>query len=353
MSAIQQLSQQAVAVSQACAALDMPRSSYYRAQVPVTTTCSPLEPVPPTLALADKTAPASPRALSETEKERLRQLLHSERFVDSSPYQVYGTLLDEGVYHCSISTMYRLLRHDGELRERRRQRAHPAYAKPELLATAPNQLWTWDITKLHGPLKGHSFALYVLLDVFSRYVVGWLVAEREAAYLAEDLMAESCLKQDIQPDQLTIHADRGGPMTAKSLALLLTDLGVAQSHSRPYTANDNPFSEAQFKTVKYRPDYPDRFGSLVDARAWAQAFFHWYNQQHRHTGLGLLTPSIVHHGQAEKHQQQRQQVLQTAYAQHPERFIQGQPVPPALPTAVWINPPKPVDKSDATEGIVH
>lgn len=353
MSAIEQLSQHAIPVSQACTALDLPRSSYYRdQQTAVAPLCFPPEPAALALEPVRKPAPTSPRALSESEKDAVRQLLHSPRFVDSSPYQVYGTLLDEGVYHCSIASMYRLLRHDGELRERRRQRSHPAYAKPELLAIAPNQLWTWDITKLRGPVKGHAFALYVLLDVFSRYVVGWLVAEREAAKLAEDLIAESCLKQAIQPDQLTIHSDRGGPMTAKSLAVLLTDLGVSQSHARPYTPNDNPFSEAQFKTLKYRPGYPDRFGCLADARAWAQAFFHWYNHHHRHTGLGLLTPTIVHHGQAEKHQQQRQQVLQATYAQHPERFINGQPVPPALPTAVWINPPKLLAKSDATEDVV-
>lgn len=354
MNTIQQLSQQAIPVSQACAALEIPRSSYYRTQAPpAAATASATEAVAPTGEATTKTRPASPRALSEVEKETVRQLLHSQRFMDSSPYQVYGVLLDEGVYHCSIATMYRLLRDEGEQHERRRHQVHPAYAKPELLTTAPNQLWTWDITKLRGPVKWHYFYLYVLLDVFSRYVVGWLVAEREAAYLAEELISESCHKQGIQRDQLTIHSDRGGPMTAKTLALLLTDLGVAQSHSRPYTSNDNPFSEAQFKTLKYRPDYPDRFGALADARAWAQPFFYWYNHQHRHTALGLLTPVTVHHGLAETYQQHRCQVLHAAYAQHPERFIKGQPVPPALPTAVWINPPQPANKHDDTESVVH
>jgi putative transposase len=290
--------------------------------------------------------------LSAAEEATVYQILHSDRFVDSSPYQIYGTLLDEGHYYCSIATMYRLLRAEGEQHERRRHQVHPTYTKPELLATAPNQLWTWDITKLRGPVKWHYYYLYVLLDAFSRYVVGWLIAERESAQLAEELIAASCQQQNIQRDQLTIHSDRGGPMTAKSLALFLTDLGVAQSHSRPYTSNDNPFSEAQFKTLKYRPDYPDRFGSLADARAWANPFFAWYNHQHRHTALGLLTPATVHQGLAQQVRQRRQQVLQAAYTRHPERFIKGQPVPPALPTAVWINPPKPTDKSGDTENPV-
>jgi putative transposase len=322
-----------VPLRRACAAVNVPRSGYYRALLG---TAAPRSPSLP----RSRVATPSPRALSAAEKEAVLGLLYSERFADSSPYQVYGTLLDEGVYHCSIATMYRLLRSQGAQHERRPQRTHPAYAKPELLATAPKQLWTWDITKLRGPAKWQHFSLYVLLDVFSRYVVGWLVAERESAELAQELIAASCLKQEILPSQLTIHSDRGGPMTAKTMALLLADLGIVQSHSRPYTSDDNPFSEAHFKTLKYRPNYPDRFGSLADARAWAQGFFHWYNHQHRHTGLGLLTPAIVHAGQAQQVRQQRQLVLLDAYAQHPERFRRGQPVPPALPTAVWINPPK-------------
>lgn len=220
-------------------------------------------------------------------------------------------------------------------RPRRRYQVHPAYTKPELLATAPNQLWTWDITnasaslstRLRGPVKWHYYYFYVLLDAFSRYVVGWLIAERESAHLAEELIAASCQQQNIQHHRLTIHSDRGGPMIAKSLALFLFDLGVAQSHSRPYTANDNPFSEAQFKTLKYRPDYPDRFGSLADARDWATPFFAWYNHQHRHTALGLLTPAVVHQCLAEQYRQQRQQVLQAAFTRHPERFIKGRPFP--------------------------
>jgi putative transposase len=376
MNTIQQLNQQAIPIQSACKALALPRSSYYRHQAltsvtpPVqkeltlategketeavtpprvmviadTSEPAPTTPDEPPLPLTDtRPSPSSPRTLSAAEEATVRQILHSDRFMDSSPYQVYGTLLDEGHYYCSIATMYRLLRAEGEQHERRRHQVHPAYTKPELLATAPNQLWTWDITKLRSPVKWHYYYLYVLLDAFSRYVVGWLIAERESAQLAEELIAASCQQQNIQRDQLTIHSDRGGPMTAKSLALFLTDLGVAQSHSRPYTSNDNPFSEAQFKTLKYRPDYPDRFGSLADARTWANPFFAWYNHQHRHTALGLLTPATVHQGLAQQYHQQRQQVLQAAYARHPERFIKGQPLPPALPTAVWINPPKPTD----------
>jgi putative transposase len=237
--------------------------------------------------------------------------------------------------------MYRILRENDEVRERRDQLRHPAYTKPELLATAPNQVWTWDITKLLGPAKWTYYYLYVVWDLFSRKVVGWMLASREAAELAETLVAETCARQGIAPDQLTLHADRGSAMIAKSLALLLTDLGVRDSHSRPHVSNDNPYSEAQFKTLKYHPTFPAFFGSLADARTWAQTFFTWYNDAHHHTSLGLLTPSVVHAGQASQVQARRQIVLQAAYAAHPERFVAGLPVPPALPTAAWINPPKP------------
>jgi putative transposase len=235
--------------------------------------------------------------------------------------------------------MYRILDEYQEVRERRDQLTHPAYAKPELLATGPNQLWSWDITKLLGPAKWTYFYLYVILDVFSRYVVGWMIAEREAASLAETLIAETCIKQGIQRDQLTLHADRGSSMRSKPVALLLSDLGVTKTHTRPYTSNDNPYSEAQFKTLKYRPDFPDRFGSVADARGWAQPFFQWYNHDHYHTGLNLMTPAMVHYGLAETVRARRTQVLHAAYATHPERFVQGVPVVPDLPREVWINKP--------------
>lgn len=315
-----------VSLASACEVLQVPRSAVYRARSP--TRLAPLVKSPPA------------RALSAIEQDQVRQTLNSDRFVDCAPRQVYATLLDEERYLCSVSTMYRILAENGEIRERRDQLRHPNYAKPELLATAPNQVWSWDITKLLGPMKWTYFYLYVLLDIFSRYVVGWLIAERESSQLAKELIAESCAKQNIPREQLTIHADRGGPMLAKPLALLLADLGVTQSHSRPHVSNDNPFSEAQFKTMKYRPDYPDRFGSPADARAWAREFFPWYNDEHYHTALGLLTPADVHSGRAATVIAARQQVLQQAYAQHPDRFVKGVSVHPPLPTAVWINPPK-------------
>ncbi len=244
--------------------------------------------------------------------------------------------------------MYRILRANDEVRERRNQLQHPAYVKPELLATGPNQLWSWDITKLRGPVTWTYYYLYVILDVYSRYVVGWLIAERESEELAHELIQETCLKQGISPGQLTIHADHGSAMIAKSVAQLLMDLGVVKSHSRPHVSDDNPYSEAQFKTMKYRPDYPERFGCLADARAWVQAFFTWYNHEHHHTGIGLLTPTIVHYGQTPQVLAQRQDTLARAYAAHPERFVKGPPVPAPLPPAVWINPPAAHQDSEST-----
>jgi putative transposase len=271
----------------------------------------------------------------------VREELNSERFQDCAPREVYGTLLDEGQYLCSWRSMYRILAENQEVRERRNQLRHPHYSKPELLATSPNQLWSWDITKLLGPTKWTYYYLYVILDVFSRYVVGWMIAERESAALAEELIAETCTRQGIQPDQLTIHADRGSSMTSKSVALLLADLGVTKTHSRPHVSNDNPYSEAHFRTLKYRPDYPTRFGCQADARAWANTFFTWYNQEHHHSGLALLTPADVHYQRAQTVLQKRQLVLQAAYQKTPQRFVKGSPVPAQLPQAVWINPPTP------------
>jgi len=265
--------------------------------------------------------------------------LRSARFVDASPAAVYATLLDEGRYLASERTMYRLLAAHAEVRERRDQLRHPAYARPELLATGPNQLWSWDISRLKGPAKWTWFYLYVLLDVFSRYVTGWLVATRESAALAERLIADSVAKQGVPAGQLTMHADRGSSMTSRPVALLLADLGIAKSHGRPHTSNDNPYSEAQFKTLKYHPRFPPRFGSLEDARAFCRAFFRWYNEEHRHAGIGLLSPAMVHFGRAPEVQAARAVTLARAFAAHPERFVRRPPRPPELPTAVWINPP--------------
>jgi putative transposase len=318
-----------VGVSRACRVLDVPRSSLYRGRRVVE-----LEQQPP----PEPVAP--PRALSQAEKAEVRQILNNERFQDSAPREVYATLLDEGQYLCSWRTMYRILDAEGEVCERRNQLRHPNYVKPELLATKPNELWSWDITKLLGPAKWTYYYLYVIMDVFSRFAVGWMLATQESASLAKELIAETCARQGIQADQLTVHADRGSSMTSKSVAFLLADLGVTKTHSRPHTSNDNPYSEAQFKTLKFRPDYPDRFGCQQDARSWAKDFFAWYNYEHHHTALGLLTPADVHYGQAQAVIQQRQQVLQAAYQKNPERFVKGLPKPLQVPDAVWINPPE-------------
>lgn len=330
---------QQVGTNDACALLAYPRSSYYRQQRPSV----------PQHRVENGFQTPSPRALSAAEQEKVRQTLNSDRFVDCSPRQVYGTLLDEAEYLCSVSTMYRILRANDEVRERRHQKRHPTYTKPELVATRPNQVWTWDITKLRGPVTHTYYYLYTILDIFSRYVVGYMIAERELASLAKQLVADSCASQGITPDQLILHADRGSAMTSKTLALLLADLGVGKSHSRPYVSNDNPYSEAQFKTMKYRPDYPRQFGSLVDARAWGHPFFTWYNTQHRHTGLGLMTPATIHYGLADDLTVKRQRLLAAVYAQHPERFVKGLPTPPQLPEAVWINPPQVKEVKEGAE----
>jgi putative transposase len=273
--------------------------------------------------------------------------LHAERFWDAAPASVYATLLDEGVYLASVATMYRLLRERGETGDRRRHATHPPRVKPELLATKPNQCWSWDITKLAGPAKWTYYYLYVLLDIYSRYVLGWMVAHREAAALAERLLADAIAAQGVAGDQLSIHADRGTSMTSKPVAMLLSDLGVVKSHSRPHVPDDNPYSEAQFKTLKHHPAFPDRFGSIHDARAFCQQFFTWYNQEHRHSGIALLTPADVHFGRAEQITTARARVLDSAYAAHPERFARKPPKPPLLPEAVWIN--KPVDPTEAPQ----
>jgi len=288
------------------------------------------------------------RALSQTERAAVLAELHSERFVDSSPAQVWATLLDEGTYLASERTMYRILAaQHGSVRDRRAQLEHPAYSAPELLAERPNEVHSWDITKLKGPAKWTYYYLYVILDVFSRYAVGWTVQQRESAQVAKDLIAQVCEQQNIQRDQLTIHADRGSSMTSKPVAFLLADLGVVRSHNRPYTSTDNPYSEAQFKTLKYRPAFPARFDSIAHARAHCREFFDYYNNEHRHSGIGLMTPATVHYGRADQVHDQRARVLATAYAKTPERFVRRPPTPPALPTAAWINKPT------ATEEAAH
>jgi putative transposase len=326
-----------IGVRAGCRAVGAAQGGYYRRH---RISPAPARPAP----MAHRDRP-QPRALTQPEQRKVLDVLHSPRFVDVAPAQVWATLLDEGVYLGSISTFYRLLGRAGESGERRRQATHPARVKPELVASAPNQVWSWDITKLHGPAKWTSYHLYVILDIFSRYVVGWMVAHRESAALAELLIRQTCTKQHIGADQLTIHADRGPSMTSKPVAFLLADLGITQSHSRPHVSNDNPFSESQFKTLKYQPDFPGRFASIEAARAHCQVFFPWYNDHHRHSGLGLHTPADVHHGTAAAIRAQRGLVLTAAYHAHPERFVRAPPQPPALPTTSWINPP---DQKDAT-----
>jgi putative transposase len=280
-----------------------------------------------------------PRALAPAERQAILDLLHSDRFADAAPAEVWAALLDDGVYLGSISTFYRVLREAGESKERRRQATHPAAVKPELMAAAPNQVWSWDITKLHGPAKWTYYYLYVILDIFSRYATGWMVATRESAVLAEKLIAATCAKQHISHGQLAIHADRGSSMTSKPVAFLLADLGVTHSHSRPHVSNDNPYSESQFKTLKYRPDFPRRFASIEAARAHCQVFFPWYNHEHRHSALGLHTAADIHYGRAQAVQAARADVLTAAFAAHPERFIRQPPAPPQLPAVSWINRP--------------
>ena len=328
MNAAEQLAS-TVGVQSACNALGVSRASFYR-QHPVLGPMDRVTQMESDAAAAIPKTP-SPRALSVTERETALACLHSERFQDRPPAAVYATLLDEGVYHCSISTMYRLLEEEGESGERRDQLTHPAYQKPELLATGPNQLWSWDITKLLGQAKWTYYYLYVIMDVFSRYVVGWLLAPRESAELAKRLIADTCVKQQIREGQLTIHADRGSSMTSKPVAFLMADLGITKTHSRPYVSDDNPYSESQFRTMKYRPEFPDRFGSIQDSRAFCQTFFAWYNEEHRHSGLALLTPAMVHHGEAPLVLAQRQVVLNAAFLAHPERFVRFAPKPSPLP----------------------
>jgi putative transposase len=324
-----------VGIVAACVALCVSRASYYRAQKPK------LEPKP---------RPKPARALSNEERAHVLATLDSEPFMDKAPAQVYASLLEDGTYLCSTRTMYRVLAEHDQVRERRAHRRHPEYTKPQLVATAPNQVWSWDTTKLPGPTKGTYFTLYVILDLFSRYIVGWQVAARESAAVAQELIDACCKQQGVSRGQLTIHADRGSPMTAKSTALLYVDLGIAKSHSRPYTSNDNPYSESNFRTLKYRPEMPEQLGSVEHARQVIRALVDWYNDEHYHVGLALLHPVDVHYGRAADIVAARQRVLDNAHARHPERFVRGRPEQKAPPTAAWINPP-PMIGSDQSDQI--
>ena len=312
----------------ACVALNVSRASVYRQRAHLTR--------PP---VVRQPRPKPQRALTAVERQIVLDLLRAPRFADQAPAEIYACLLDEGVYHCSIRTMYRILVQSQEVRERRNQLRHPIYKKPELLAQAPNEVWSWDITKLTGPAKWSYFYLYVIIDIFSRRVVGWCVADRESATLFAALFEDATTKNPAPKGQLTLHADRGGPMRAKATALLLADLGVTKSHSRPHTSNDNPFSESHFKTMKYQPQFPQRFGCIQDAKTFCRSFFSWYNQDHHHAGIGLMTPDQVHYGQADQVHAARQVTLDGAFSRNPERFVGKEPQPPAKPIATWINPP--------------
>jgi putative transposase len=317
-----------IGVRAACRATGRPQANHYRRHRQ--------SPLPVT---AKRERKAQPRALSQAERDTVRALLNHPDFADKAPATIYHELLDEGVYVASVATMYRILRAHDEVKERRRQATHPARVKPELIAEHPNRVWSWDITKLRGPAKWSTFHLYVIIDIYSRYVTGWMIADRESAALAEKLLADTIIKQRVDRDTLTIHADNGSSMASKPVAFLLADLGVTKTHSRPHVSNDNPFSEAHFKTLKYRPDFPDQFASIEDARAFCQRFFGWYNHTHRHCGIAYHTPASVHHGQHESVRAARADVLAAAYTRNPERFVRKHPQPPTLPEAAWINKP--------------
>jgi putative transposase len=328
MDAVADLPRRSNLISPACKALGLSTASFHRRAA------AAKRPLP-----APRPRPAPARALTIDERGRVLDVLHEPRFADQAPAEVYAELLDRGVYHCSIRTMYRILHENHEVMDRRRQARHPVYKKPELLAQAPNQVWSWDITKLMGPAKWTYFYLYVIIDIFSRRVVGFLVADAESVALFEPLFLDAVEKHGVSPGRLTLHADRGPTMKAKATALLLSDLGVTKSHSRPYTSNDNPFSESLFKTCKYQPQFPQRFGSIQDAKDFCRRFFHWYNVEHHHHGIGLMTPNQVHFGQADAVHAQRRKTLDAAFLAHPERFVKSPPVPLPVPAAVWINPP--------------
>lgn len=322
-------------IRRACSAMGVPRASYYRRRAPAT--------------IKTMARPTPPRALQPAERQEVLTILNSPCFADKAPHEVFASLLDDEKYLCSVRTMYRILASARQVRERRNQLRHPNYKKPELLANGPNEVWSWDITKLLGPAKWTYYYLYIIMDIYSRQVVGWMLAHRESAALAHRLIQTTIENEGVNRDRLTLHADRGPSMRSKQVAHLLADLGVTKSHSRPYTSNDNPYSEAQIKTLKYRPGFPDRFGSFEHARSTARALFHWYNHEHYHTGIGLLRPADVHAGRAPAIIQRRSDVLMAAYRKNPERFVRQPPKPPALPPAAWINPPARIEPEDRTQ----
>ena len=323
-------------VQSICAGLGVGRASYYRLQRP---------------SLPPATDRMHPRALSMGEQDSVLGVLNSERFCDQAPGEVYATLLDEGKYLCSERTMYRILADHQQVRERRDQLCHPRYQAPELIAARQNEVWSWDITKLLGPAKWTYFYLYVILDIFSRYVVGWMLGYRESAELAKKLIEQTVERHAICSGTLTVHADRGAPMTSKAVAFFLAGLGITKTHSRPYVSNDNPYSESQFKTMKYRPEFPERFGCYQDAHRFCAEFFPWYNHEHHHSGLGYLTPYEVHYGLAQKRREQRAGVLKEAFEKNPQRFVRGLPEPALLPTAAWINQPKEMFRTESAEAV--
>jgi|SaaInlStandDraft_3_1057020.scaffolds.fasta_scaffold19478_1 putative transposase len=334
---------QQVGVKPACTALGVSRASYYRRQRS-------------TLSLSgavNANRPKPPLALHDTERQMVLDILHSERFVDKAPPVIYTSLLDEGIYLCSVRTMYRILSQENEVRERRNQRRHPQYTKPELRAVKSNQVWSWDITKLKGPERGTFYHLYVILDIYSRYVVGWMVAAVELGQLAKQLIEETSIKQNVVSGQLTIHSDRGASMKSKLVSDLLIDLGIIKSHSRPKVSDDNPFSESQFKTMKYRPEFPQRFGSIEDARVFCRLFFTWYNTEHLHSGIAMLTPETLHYDQADQVIKKRSETLAAAFIANPSRFKRNPPVPKTPPKEVWINQPKQTENGllESTEDI--
>jgi putative transposase len=321
-----------------CDALDLPRATLYRRRAKAA-------------APADEPCRrSSPRALTDSERNEVLAVLNSDEFANQAPAAVHAALLDRGVYMCAVRTMYRILEANNQVKERRNVLRHPSYSAPELIATAPNQVWSWDITKLLGPVKMTYFYLYVIIDIFSRYVVAWTLDLCESASLAQRLIDKACIDHSIPPGQLTLHADRGASMKSDLVAKLLSDLGVTKSHSRPHVSNDNPYSEAGFKTLKYRPEFPDRFSSFDDARSFCRRFFQWYNFEHHHCGIALHTPYHVHYGRYQELDIVRQAALDNAFSAHPERFVRSPPRPPALPTAAWINKPKPLSQaSDASD----
>jgi transposase InsO family protein len=311
-----------------CAAIGVSRSTLRRRRR------GPTSPPP-----KPRTERRNPRRLTDAERSAILALLGSEEYVDLSVPQVHTKLLDAGIYLCSMSTMYRLLRAEAAVCERRRIAQHPAYVKPELLATGPRQLLSWDITKIRGPQRGVWFSLLVMIDVFSRFVVGWQLVRRASGEIATKFIREVLDREGIEPGQAVVHSDRGTEMTAQVLCTLLDTLGVERSLSRPRVSDDNPYSEAQFKTLKYHRDFPDRFGSFEDALSFFRGFFEWYNYEHRHSGIAMLPPAAVHENRAQTILDSRHAVMQTAHATHPERFVHGPPKRVALPTEVWINRP--------------